>query len=181
MRKIPGFLEQLFDHENFEFRFEFHDEHISVKMTAHKMLFLQKAVTKLLQDNATVLKEAYFKDLKKKFPARIIIDLKAVHVDLIMTDFHLFSKFLTKILRDSSTSYNLKNFKKETFYFHNATTNLLHDFFISHGWKKNDLNYVKEVKSAEELQIVFSQIYHILDNELDINKYIKSWKNFFKD
>ena len=98
MKKVPSFLEQLFDHENLEFRFDFNDEAIDVKASKNVMVNLKKAVQKILQDNSAILKEAYLKDLKKKFPFKIYVDMNSNRVLFdTQNNLAMYSKFMSKV------------------------------------------------------------------------------------
>jgi hypothetical protein len=173
---IPGFLEELFDHENFEIRFDFQNDKIFVKDSSHKMQNVSKEIHKLLNDNINVLKEAYLKDIKKKFPAQLIVDLNSLNVELeIEHGLAMYSKFLSNIFQTAFRNHNLKE-ANPTY-----TVEMLKEYFINSKWTKRDkMTYSKEIKNAEELQFIFSQLYHMLDDKTDVPSHIKKWKDFFK-
>jgi hypothetical protein len=176
MRKIAGFLEQLFDEESFDVKFNFLTENVTIKGSKNKNDQLTKLVEKLLTENANQLKEAYLKDLKKKFPIQLTIDLARVEVSLSYKNKHVdnVNIFMTSLLH-KSVDKDQKNYTQ-------TTLRLLQDYFEKSEWKKiNPAMYQKEIKNAEALQIIFSQIYHIFEDKPDLQKHVTDWKTFFKE
>lgn len=174
MRKIAGFLEQLFDEELFDVKFNFLTQNVTIKKSKNKNNELTKLVEKLLTENAKQLKEAYLKDLKKKFPATLTIDLGNVEVSLSYKNKHVdnVNIFMTNLLR--------KAFDNDLTKYRQTVLNVVLDYLKNSDWKKvNNAIYSIEVKNAEALQIVFSQLHHIFDETPDMQKYVKDWKTFF--
>lgn len=174
MRKIAGFLEQLFDEESFDVKFNFLTQNVTIKKSKNKNNELTKLVEKLLTENAKQLKEAYLKDLKKKFPATLSIDLGTVEVSLSYKNKHVdnVNVFMTNLLR--------KTYEADFDRYRRTIMRVVLDYLNNSDWKKiNNAMYSIEIKNAEALQIIFSQLYHIFDETPDLQKHVKDWKTFF--
>lgn len=174
---FPNFIQNLFSNDKYQIDLDFLNK--SVKVSNPKMHFVQSKIEEILQQNIESIKEAYDKDLLKKFPAILEIDLKNTRINLIIKDLSIYSVFLTKVFTEALRQFNTENSRHNMPVLMPNSKRMLIDYFKSHNWleKSTDVWNIK-VKNTDQLHLIFSQVYHTLDPKTNLDQHIKDFKSF---
>jgi hypothetical protein len=174
---FPNFIQNLFSNDKYQIDLNFLDK--TVKVSNAKMQFVQSKIEEILQQNIEQIKEAYDKDLLKKFPAILEINLKDVKINLVIKDLAFYSVFLTNVFTAALKNYNTNNSRHKVSVFMPNSKRLIIDYFKNHKWiEKSQDVWIIKVKSADQLHLIFSQVYHILDPKTNLDQHIKDFKSF---
>ena len=174
---FPNFIQNLFSNDKYQIDLDFLNK--TVKVSNPKMQFVQSKIEEILQQNIESIKEAYDKDLLKKFPATLEIDLKNIKINLLIKDLSIYSVFLTKVFTDALRKFNIENSRHNMPVLMPNSQRLLVNHFKNHNWleKSKDVWSIK-VKNADQLHLIFSQVYHTLDPKINLDQHIKNFKSF---
>ena len=198
LRLPNGFLEALFHDDTYMLNIEQTIDNIKVKMInapdnnsiARSMPNTTKKIQEILEKNIQELKQAYYEDLKNKFPGNLFINLQTLEVKFGEKNgrgYLIDNKYLTKVLKDALSKYTNRNNLAKTGQGINelikSYIRILSPFFYQHGWIKTTENgegWNIKIKDANQLQIIFSQILFLLENDTSLDQHlVANWKEFF--
>lgn len=173
---FPNFIQNLFSNDKYQIDMDFLNK--TVKVSNPKMKFVQSKIEEILQQNIESIKIAYDKDLLKKFPAILEIDLNNVRINLIIKDLSIYSIFLTNVFSTALRNYNINNSRHNMPVFMPNSRRMIVDYFKKHDWSNNKDVWSIKVKNSDQLHLIFSQVYHTLDPKTNLDQHIKDFKSF---
>lgn len=193
LRLPGGFLEALFSNDTFTVHVEQHIDSIKVKSSftnTTEMPNISAKIQEILTKHTAEIKEAYYTDLNSKFPARLSINLKTLEVLLKVKNhnYPTHNPYLTSVFKDALSTYTFRNQLSKSGRgigeLISQYAKILEPFFQQHSWKfhmedKYEMWSI-EVKDANKLQIIFSQILHLMEADTSLDQHlVKNWKDFF--